>query len=166
MEIDMNKIKVTRAVPLSEAILLLVVENQANGKMDAIILVTSSECAMQPGYIERLEQTISLPDDIQSSQYSEAVSFEIDKNLYDRTEKWCSEEGISFEQLVLAFIRFCACANNHTALKEWFSPKRIAAELCSTIAELLCVQAELLEIKTRFGIDNHITEEETNALLS
>ena len=146
----MNKIKVTRAVPLSGAILLLVVENQANGNMDAIILVASSESAMQLGY---LEQIISWPDDIQAGQNSEDVTFEVDKRLYDRTEKWCSEAEISFEQLVLAFIRFCALASNHLALKEWFSPKSIAADLCSTTAELLCVQAELLEIKKRFGID-------------
>jgi len=61
--------------------------------------------------------------------------------------------GISFEQLALAFIRFCACTDNHAALKEWFSLRSILVELESTVEELNRVQTELLEIKQRFGID-------------
>jgi len=59
---------------------------------------------------------------IQSGQCCEKVVFEIDKRLFDKTERWCAEIGVSFEQLVLAFIRFCACKDNQEALKEWFNP--------------------------------------------
>ena len=149
----MRTVKITRAVPFPGSILLVVIENQTNGKSDAILLVTPCEDVLLSGYIESLEQTLSLPDDIQTGEDSEDVTFEIEEGLFNRTNRWCAEVGISIEQLALAFIRFCACTDNHMALKEWFSPGRILAELKSTLDELQSVRAELLEIKRRFGID-------------
>jgi len=148
-----SEIKIKHAVKLSGAMLFVVVESAANGKSDAILLVMPSEDALIPSYIESLEETLSLPVDIQSGKDKAEITFEIDAKLFDRTSEWCTEVGISIEQLALAFIRFCACTDNHTALKKWFSPSRIVAELNSAIEELHCVQAELLEIKQRFGID-------------
>jgi len=131
----------------------VVIENQTNGKSDAFLLAMPCEDALLLGYIESLEKTLSWPDDIQSGEGSEDVTFEIDEALFDRTKIWCTDVGISIEQLALAFIRFCACTDNHMALKEWFSPSRILAELNSTLDELQSVRAELLEIKRRFGLD-------------
>ena len=102
----MKTIKITHAVPLPGPILLVVIKNQTNGKSDAILLATPCEDALLSGYIESLEQTLSLPDDIQSGEDSEGVTFKIDEELYDRVRKWCDEVGISIEQLALAFIRF------------------------------------------------------------
>jgi len=149
----MSTIKITRAVPLPGSILLVVIENQKNGKSDAILLATSFEDALLPGYIESLEQTLSLPDDTQTGADSEDVTFEIEDGLFNSANRWCAEVDISIEQLALAFIRFCACTDNHMALKEWFSPSRILAELNSTLDELQRVRAELLEIKRRYGLD-------------
>ena len=132
----MSTIKITRAVPLPGSILLVVIENQKNGKSDAILLATSFEDALLPGYIESLEQTLSLPDDTQTGADSEDVTFEIEDGLFNSANRWCAEVDITVEQLALAFIRFCACTDNHMALKEWFSPNRILAELNSTLDEL------------------------------
>jgi len=102
----MNTIKITHAVPLPGSILLVVIENQTNSKSDAILLTMPCEDALLSGYIESLEKTLSWPDDIQSGEDSEDVTFRIDEELYDRVRKWCAEVGISIEQLALAFIRF------------------------------------------------------------
>jgi len=110
-----------------------------------------------------LEQTLLWLDDIQSGEDSAEVTIEIEDELFDRTERWCAEVGISIEQIALAFIRFCACADNHAALKEWFSLRSILAELESTVEELHRVRAELLEIKQRFGIDKQEAFLEANA---
>ena len=115
----MNAIRIIHAVPLSESILLLVVEIPTNGNSDAILLAALYEDALLPGFIANLEQTLPLPIDIQSGEDSIDVTFEIEKGLYGRTKRWCAEVGISVEQLALAFIRFCACADNHIVLKEW-----------------------------------------------
>jgi len=149
----MNTVKITFVVQLSDSLLLLIVENLENRKRGAVLKTTPCESALLSEYIETLEQSLSFPDDIQSGHSSEIVKFEIDKRLFDKTEVWCTETGISIDQLALAFIRFCACKDNHSALKEWLSTKRLATELCSTIDELLRVQTELLKIKQRFGID-------------
>ena len=52
------------------------------------------------------------------------------------------------------------------ALREWFSPSRILAELNSTLDELKHVQAELLEIRQRFGIDKQGAFLEANAKIT
>jgi len=150
-------------VQLPGSILLVVIKNQTNGKSDAILLATSREDALLPGYIKSLGQTLSLPDDIQTGEDNEDVTFEIEEGLFIRANRWCAEVDISIEQFALAFIRFCACTDNHMALKEWFSPSRILAELNSTLDELQRVQAELLEIKQRFGIDKQEAFLEANA---
>jgi hypothetical protein len=108
---------------------------------------------LHTGNIKCLSKNVLWSDDIKSDQGCEDVTFEIDSKLFDRTERWCAEVGISIEQLALAFIRFCACKDNQAVLKEWFNPNRIVAELISTYDELLRVNEELLEIKQRFGID-------------
>ena len=118
----MNTIKITHTVRLFEATFLLIIKNPENGKNDAVILATSCEDAFLPDYIESLEQMLLWPDDIQPGEGGVEVTIEIEMELFDRTERWCAEVGISVEQLALAFIRFCACADNHAALKEWFSP--------------------------------------------
>ena len=114
-------IKIKYAVPLSGHILLVIITNPENGNSDAVILVASCEAASLSKCIESLEQTLLWPDDIQSGEDSAEVTIEIEDGLFIRTERWCAEVGISFEQLALAFIRFCACTDNHAALKEWFS---------------------------------------------
>jgi len=167
MEIEMSKVIIIHTVPLFGSILLVVVENKSNGKRDAILLAAPCENTLLPEHIESLEQSMLFPGDIKSDHKNENITFEIYKRLFDKTELWCAEAGISFEQLLLAFIRFCVCPDNHTALKEWFSPKNLAAELCSTIDELLRVKAELLEVKQRFGIDKQeaFLEEHENITL-
>jgi len=115
---------------------------------------------------KKWEKTLSFPCDIQSSEKCEDVIFEIELGLFDRATKWCIQAGISFEQLVLAFIRFCACVDNQAAIKEWFSPSNILADLISTIDELECVRAELIEIKQRFGLDKQEAFLEANANIS
>ena len=159
----MGAISIIYAVPLYESILLAIIEHTMTRERDAILLVMPCEGAVQAGNIKSLEKRILWPDDIRSGQDSEELTFEIDTILFDRTERWCAEVGISNEQLALAFIRFCACTNNHIALKEWFSLNNILAELSSTIDELLCIRAELLEIKQRFGIDKQEAFLEENA---
>jgi len=163
----MNTVRITFVVQLSDTLLLVIVKNPENGKRDAILLTTPRENALLSECIESLEQSLSFPDDIQSGYNSKHVTFEIDKRLFDTTEVWCAETGITIDQLALAFIRFCACKENHTALKEWLNPKRLAAELCSTIDELLRIQAELSEIKQRFGLDKQeaFLEEHANITL-
>ena len=117
----MTAVRVTHAVPLSVSILLIVIKSTVDGKSDAILLVVTCEDATQPGYIESLEETLLWPDDIQSGEDGVEVTIEIEEELLDRTKRWCAEVNISVEQLVLAFIRFCASPDNHYALKEWFS---------------------------------------------
>ena len=140
---------------------------RGDAKMVAIVLnkapSTPFKDAVLPELIKSLEQTLSLPDEIQSGEDSEDLAFEIEDGLFDRTQRWCADVGISVEQLVLAFIRFCACSDNLMALKDWFSPSGIAAELCLTIDELQRVRAELLEIKQRFGLDKQEAFLEANA---
>ena len=46
----------------------MLVESPANRKSDAILIVTPSEDALIRGYIESLEQILSLPVDIQSGE--------------------------------------------------------------------------------------------------
>jgi len=159
----MGAIRITYAVPLSGSILLIIIKSQAKGKNDACLLATSCEDALLPGYIESLEQTLLWPDDIQPGEDDVEVTIEIEDGLFDKTERWCAEVGISVEQLALAFIRFCACTDNHAVLKEWFSPSRLLVELESTVEELQHVRAELLEIKQRFGIDKQEAFLEANA---
>lgn len=38
---------------------------------------------------------------------------------------WCTEHGITIEQLIIAFIRFCACPKNYEAVREWFAAERV-----------------------------------------
>jgi len=159
----MKAIRIAHTVPLSGSILLVIVKSPANGKNDAILLVASREDVLLPGYIESLEQTLSWPDNIQPGEGSEDVTLEVEEWLFNRAKIWCADVGISIEQLALAFFRFCACKDNHTALRELFSLGGIMAELNSTLDELRSVRAELLEIKRRFGIDKQEAFLEANA---
>jgi len=124
------------------------------------------EDATLPEYIESLEKTLLWPDDIMSAEDNAEVTIKIEEELLERTEKWCAEVGLSVEQLALAFIRFCTCADNHAALKEWLSFKSMLAELESTVEELHRVKAELREIKQRFGINKQEAFLESNAKIT
>ncbi|MDR2599217.1 MAG: hypothetical protein LBC73_02970 [Oscillospiraceae bacterium] len=149
----MNAIKIIHATPLSRTVLLVVVEDSVNEKRDVILLSNICKDSLSQDYIENLEKIILWPDDIQSNKKCIDVTFEIEEFLFDKVNQWCRNFSISIEQLVLAFIHFCACKNNHVAFKEWFSINSILNELASTTDELLRVRAELLKIKQRFGLD-------------
>ena len=150
----MSEIRITHAVSLSGSILLVIVNSAVDGKSDAILLVASCEDVLLQDYISKFEQTL-LSDDIQSSEHLVDVTFEVEEGLYDRAKNWCAEVGISIEQLALAFMRFCACTDNHAVLKEWFSPGRMLAELNATIDELHSVREELLEMSCLYEYALH-----------
>jgi len=162
----MNAINIIQIRPVSGSVFLLVVECPTSKKRDAILLTSLFEDMPQSKHVENLEQIISMPDDIQSSEDIVEMTIEIEVRLFDRLNRKCVEWGISVEQLVLAFIRFCSHADNYAVLKEWFSPGNILTELISTSNELECVRAELLEIKQRFGIDKQEAFLEANADIS
>jgi len=140
-------------VPLFGDIYLVVVENSEIEKRDVMLLVLPTKDALTPECIENMEKTLLFPCCLPSSDRFEDIIIEVESGLFEKVTKWCAQLGVSLEQLVLAFIRFCGCTDNHTALKEWFSPINILTELASTIDELECVRAELIEIKQRFGLD-------------
>ena len=123
----MDIIKITHAIQLSKSILFLLINNQENGESDAILMTTSCKDVLLPKNINSLEQTLLWPDDIQSGDNCEYIIFEIDNELLDNTESWCTEVHITFEKLIYAFIRFCASENNHAALKEWFDTENSCA---------------------------------------
>jgi len=162
-QIQLSEVKIINIVPLFGSALLTVVESMESGKKDVILVNLPTETVLTSKYIEKLEQMLSFPGDIQSSEKSEDVTVEVESELYDKITKWCTQLGISLEQLVIAFIRFCTSADNQTTLKEWLSPIRILDELDLTAAELERVRAELLEIKQCFGIDKQELFLEANA---
>ena len=79
----MSAIRIKHAVKLFGSIHLVVVESPANGKSDVILLTKPCEDELLPDYIECLEQTLSLPEDIQSSKDSTDVTLEIETELRD-----------------------------------------------------------------------------------
>jgi len=103
---------------------------------DVVLVNLPVENALTSEYIENLEQTLPFTNDIKSSDKSEDVTIEVESELYDKIKKWCTQLGISLEQLAIAFIRFCVCVDNHTILREWFNSNRILDELDLTAAEL------------------------------
>jgi len=60
----MNTISIIHSLQLSRSILLLVIEDAADGKRDAVLLTVSYFGLIQPEYIKTLEQSIIWPDDI------------------------------------------------------------------------------------------------------
>ena len=44
------------------------------------------------------------------------ITIEIEERLFRDTQKWCTEHGITAEQLIIAFISFCVCPENYDAL--------------------------------------------------
>jgi len=149
----MSAIEIIYSVQLSTSILLVVIENLSKRKRDVVLLTMPSVGTLQPGYIESLKQTILWPDDINLGEDSVDLTIEIEEELFDKTKRWCADLGISVEQLALAFVRFCACTDNQMALKEFFWLSRMMAELSEVTTELRNVQAELLKIKQRYGLD-------------
>jgi len=103
---------------------------------DVMLVNLPIEVALMSEYMGNLEQTLSFSDDTQSSENSEDITIEVEFELFDRITKWCTQIGISLEQLIIAFLRFCVCADNHTALREWFNANRMLDELDLTAAEL------------------------------
>jgi len=49
------------------------------------------------------------------------ITIETEERLFRDTQKWCTERGITFEQLIIAFVRFCACPENYEVVREWFA---------------------------------------------
>jgi len=49
------------------------------------------------------------------------ISIDIDEYLLREVQKVCSGYGITVEQLIVAFIHFCACPDNYEAVKVYFS---------------------------------------------
>ena len=44
------------------------------------------------------------------------ITIEIEERLFRDTQKWCTEHGITAEQLIIAFISFYVCPENYDAL--------------------------------------------------
>ncbi|MCL2426481.1 MAG: hypothetical protein FWD05_09110 [Oscillospiraceae bacterium] len=132
----MSAVKIINNVPLFGSTLLLVVESLETRMKDVVLVNLPVENALTSEYIENLEQTLPFTNDIKSSDKSEDVTIEVESELYDKIKKWCTQLGISLEQLAIAFIRFCVCVDNHTILREWFNSNRILDELDLTAAEL------------------------------
>ena len=159
----MSAFEVVYSIQVSGSILLVVIESSSKSKRDVILLATPCADALQPSYIERLKQTMVWPDDIEVGENSIDLTIEIEEDLFDRTKRWCSDLGISVKQLVLAFLRFCACMDNRVALKDFFSLSRLMVELTEVTAELRSVQAVLFEIKQHYGVDKQEAFLKSNA---
>jgi len=159
----MSAIEIISSVQLSASILLVVIESSSERKREVVLLAIQCVDALQPGCIESLKQTILRPDDINLGEGSVELAIEIEKELFDKTKRWCADLGISIEQLALAFVRFCACTDNQMALKEFFCLSRMMAELSEVTAELRNVQAELFKIKQHYGLDKQEAFLKSNA---
>jgi len=149
----MSAIEVIYSVQLSASILLAVIEDPLRKKRDVALLAVPYIDALQPGYIESLKHTILWPDDANHGEDLVDLTIEIEEELLEQTKRWCVDLGISVEQLALAFVRFCACNDNQTALKKFFWLSKITAELNEVTDELRSLQAELLKIKQHYGLD-------------
>ena len=143
----MNTISIIHSLQLSRSTLLVVIEDAANGKRDAVLITISYFDVIQPEYIKKLEQSILWPDNIQSNKNCVEISFEIEENLLDEVNSFCANLGIQTEQLILAFIRFCTSKDNYPALKEFIEINSIMIELDEIKNDMQLLQAEILETK-------------------
>ena len=114
----MSSTNITYVVPLYKSILLVIIEHLSLKKRDAVLLVDQSGDILL-GKSTDNKGTIPWPDDSQSDEPLVEVTVEIDVELCQSVQKRCSELGISIEQLISAFTRFCACPENRDAIYEW-----------------------------------------------
>ena len=105
-------------VPLYKSILLVIMEHLSLKKRDAVLLIDHNGDIL-PGKSTDYKGTIPWPDDSRLDEPHVEVTVEIDAELCQSVQKRCSELGISVEQLIIAFIRFCACPENRDAIYEW-----------------------------------------------
>jgi len=131
----------------------VVIEDTTDGKRDAILLSASFINVMHPEFIRNLEQSLLWPEDIQSSEKSVEITLEIEEGLLIETNRTCAELGVSSEQLLLAFIRFCTSIDNYPALKEFLNYCKMKGELEEIKEDLQKLQEDILEIKQGFKED-------------
>lgn len=148
------EIKAIITIPLYKSISLVIFENWLSTKRGVKIMLDSLYDETQQEYTTDSSSGVTWQDDIDlenadSEDTRVEISIEIDEKLLDEIKSWCLDVGVSVEQMTVAFLRFCACPDNHDALRKWFH----AQEYCSDCKELARVKAELAEVKQRFGLD-------------
>jgi len=148
-----NSIKIIYAMRLSASVLLTIVERVTDGKRDAVLFATPCVYMLLPKNINNYEQTLLFPDDGDLSRDGIEITVEVEEELLNRTKILCADIGITVEQLVSAFIRFCVNADNQIALKEFFSHFNIMTALSEVKDELKCLQSEIAETKKHFRLN-------------
>ena len=123
----MSTVRITHIVPLHDAIVLAIFENQSLDKRTVKILTdihgvfrsTKSEADIG----------ISWPDENNDSEKEPSgnkvdVVIEIEKRLLCDVQRWCSNCRVTVEQLIMAFLRFCACQENYEAVRDWLTKRK------------------------------------------
>jgi hypothetical protein len=132
----MNAIKITYAAPLQGAILIFILEDQISKKRDAKLLPDADSHIWSPkGDIIFTSSNIvtsflceSNDGNTGSNENSADVTIEIEEMLARDTQGWCQEHGVIPEQLIIAFLRFCACAENYEAVRDWLGSGKAEKE--------------------------------------
>jgi hypothetical protein len=121
----MNPVRIIYITPLYGSILLLIIENQVINKRDAKLLIDTQGITW-PATREAYEAfEVSWPDEIGSGENNVEMSFKIDDVLLGDIQNWYSKAGVTVEQLIIAFMRFCACPQNHDAVRDWLTGGKI-----------------------------------------
>jgi len=123
----MNTIKIINMTPLHGSILLAVIENQSSKKRDVKLLADThgdiwpptSETAFIPESLEIAWPDENGVDKNMSDENSVDVTVEIEQEVLGDIQNWCSEMAVSVEQLMIAFLHFCACPENYGAVRKW-----------------------------------------------
>jgi len=124
-----------------------VIEDTTDGKRDVVLLSVFFINAVHPEYMKNIEQSLLWPEDIQSSEKSVEIAFEIEESLLDEINEYCVEQGITIEQLILAFVRFSTLKDNYPALKEFIDYCKIKAELDDIKEDLQKLREEIIDNK-------------------
>ena len=117
----MNPVRIIYITPLHGSILLLIIENQELNKRDAKLLIDTQGDIWPTTREADAAFEVLWPDEVEPGKNSVEMSFEIDDALIGDIQNWGSEAGVTVEQLIIAFLRFCACPQNHDAVRDWLA---------------------------------------------
>jgi len=117
----MNSIKITHVTPLHGTILLVVLENQLLKKREVKLLEDNHGTIWPPKHEPDTTIEIVWPENNEVSDNCVEIFLEINGVLLNDVRKWCSEISVTMEQLTIAFLRFCACQENHDVVREWLA---------------------------------------------
>lgn len=121
----MEAIQMTAVVQLHDMVQLLVFRDERTGRCDCRLAAGQYD-ADKP-LKEQANVWAAIQNGETNPEKGENVGVEIEQGLYERVKVWCGNLGITPQQLLFQFARFCGTPENKVVAKRWLADMLAAA---------------------------------------